>query len=100
VGFLVADSLYGGVSYCHWIAVKKELQGRGIGTILLKTWEEKVKKLGGHKLMLITQSPKSGKFYLKNNFKYTGFEEKAWFGLDCWKYGKLIGEPNPKVFLN
>lgn len=99
VGFLLADKLYGGVSYCFWLGVKKEFQGQGIGSLLLKEWEKEVKKQGGHKLMLVTQHKENEKFYLKNGFKNEGFEEKSWFGLDCWKFGKVIGEPKPEVFL-
>lgn len=99
VGFLLVDILYGGVSYANWLGVKKELQGRGIGSLLMIEWEKKVKTEGGHKLILITQSQKNRSFYLKNGFKEEGFEEKSWFGLDCWKFGKIIREPKPEVFL-
>lgn len=97
IGFLVTDKLYGGVSYCLWLGVKKEFQEKGIGSRLLKEWEREIKKQGGHKLMLVTQHKKNKKFYVKNGFKNEGFEEKSWFGLDCWKYGKIIGKPKPEV---
>lgn len=99
VGFLLIDILYGGVSYANWLGVKKEFQGKGIGSLLMAEWEKKVKAGGGHKLILITQSQKNRNFYLKNGFKEEGFEEKSWFGMDCWMFGKIIGEPKPGVFL-
>lgn len=98
-GFLLADSLYGGVSYCNWVGVLKNYQNQGIGQSLLEAWEEEIKKIGGHKLTLITQSRKNQDFYLKMGFKQEGFEEKSWFGLDCWLYGKVVGEPNAEIFL-
>jgi len=99
VGFSLIDILYGGVSYANWLGVKKEFRRRGVGSLLMTEWEKKVKAAGGHKLILITQSRKNRSFYFKKGFKEEGFEEKSWFGLDCWKFGKVIGEPKPEVFL-
>lgn len=99
VGFLVADKLYGGVSYCTWLGVLKEFRGKGIGSKLINAWESKIKRLSGHKLMLITQEEVNRGFYKKLGFSEEGYEEKSWFGLGCWKFGKVIGEPNPSVFL-
>ena len=99
IGFLVAENLYGGVSYAPWEGVIEELQRQGVGSKLIKSWEQEIKKIGGHKLALITQSQKNRQFFLKCGFKEEGFEEKSWFGLDCWKFGKVIGKPKPEVFL-
>lgn len=99
VGFLLADKLYGGVSYCCWLGVEIKMRGKGIGRKLLEEWEKEVLRQGGHKLMLLTQSQKNRGFYQKSGFKEEGFEEKSWFGLDCWLFGKVIGEPKPEVFL-
>lgn len=99
VGFLMADKLYGGVGYCSWLGVVEKMRGRGISKMLLREWEKEVIKLGGHKLILLTQSQKNRGFYQKCGFKQEGFEEKSWFGLDCWLFGKVIGEPKPEVFL-
>lgn len=99
IGFLVADKLYGGVSYCTWLGVLKEFRGKGIGSKLVLEWESEIKNAGGHKLMLITQEEENRKFYNKLGFLEEGYEEKSWFGLGCWKFGKIIGTPNPKAFL-
>lgn len=99
VGFLVADKLYGGVSYCIWIGVLREFRGKGIGTKLIDEWEKEIKKIGGHKLMLITQEEVNRNFYKKLGFLEEGFEEKSWFGFNCWKFGKIIGEPRFDIFL-
>lgn len=99
VGLLVADELYGGVSYCFWLGVLRKYQRLGIGSLLLQEWEKEVKNLGGHKLMLLTQHQQNKDFYLRNGFKEEGFEKKSWFGLDCWKFGKVIGEFNSKIAL-
>ena len=98
-GFLMADKLYGGVGYCNWLGVAEKMRGRGIGKMLLDEWEKEVLKLGGHKLILLTQSEKNRGFYQKHGFKEEGFEKVSWFGLDCWLFGKVIGEPKPEVFL-
>lgn len=99
VGFLVLDKLYGGVSYCNWLGVVKECRGRGIGWELMKEWEKEILLIGGHKLLLLTQAEKNRVFYLKCGFNQEGFEEKSWFGLDSWIFGKVIAAPEPKVFL-
>jgi ribosomal protein S18 acetylase RimI-like enzyme len=98
-GFLIADPPYGGVSYCPWLGTVQNLRKKGIGSRLLSEWEKRVREEGGHKLILLTQSEKNRKFYLKNGFRNEGFEEKSWFGLDCWRFGKVIGKPKPKIFL-
>lgn len=99
IGFLIADKLYGGVSYIDWLGVRKEHRGMGVGGLLLKEWGERVKKEGGHKLMLLTENSGNRPFYLKNGFKEEGLEEKSWFGFDCWKFGKVISRPKPEKFL-
>ncbi len=99
VGFLVMEKLYGGVSFCTWLGVEPEKQGRGIGSALLKAWEETILEVGGHKLMLIAPSQEARQFYRRRGFKEEGFEEKSWFGLDYWIFGKLISQPKPAIFL-
>lgn len=97
IGFLVFEKPYGGVSYCPWLGILKDVRGKGVGSALMKEWEKEVLSLGGHKLMLLTQAEKNRGFYKKCGFKEEGFEEKSWFGLDAWKFGKVIGKPNSKA---
>jgi GNAT superfamily N-acetyltransferase len=99
IGFLVMEKLYGGVSFCTWLGVESGGQGKGIGSALLKAWEEMVLEAGGHKLMLIAPSKEARQFYRTRGFKEEGFEEKSWFGLDYWIFGKLISQPKPALFL-
>ncbi len=99
VGFLVREKLYGGVSFCTWLGVAREYQGKGIGAKLVETWEKEVLKEKGHKLMLVAPSQEACAFYLKQGFAEEGYERKSWFGLDYWLFGKIIAEPNPEVFM-
>lgn len=99
VGFLVMEKMHGGVSFCDLMAVIKEYRRRGMGIFLVRSWEERIRKKGGHKLMLLNHSPENRKFYKKCGFKEEGFEEKLWYGVDYWVHGKIIGKPNPRVFL-
>lgn len=100
VGFLMAEKLYAGVSFCNWLGVIKESQGKGIGKTLLKEWEEEISRQGGHKLMLLNHLEKNNNLYRKMGFKEEGYEEKLWCGLDYWVFGKVIGEPNPEIYLD
>ena len=99
VGFLVFEKLYGGVSYCPWLGVIKEMRGRGVGKTLVEKWEEEIKKIGGHKLMMMTQANINRKIFTKYGFTEEGHEEKSWFGLDAWVFGKTVGKPKESVFL-
>ncbi len=99
IGFLVREKLYGGVSFCTWLAVDQKYRGQGIGSKLVDFWEKEVLKEKGHKLMLVAPSEEACRFYLKKGFEEEGYEKKSWFGLDYWIFGKIIAEPHPEVFL-
>jgi len=99
LGFLVVEELYGGVSYADWIGVLPEYQGRGVGSGLIHFWEEKVLEEKGHKLLLLAPSNGRKQFYLKLGFKEEGLEEKSWYGVNHWLFGKLIASPESKVIL-
>lgn len=99
VGFLIYEKLYGGVSYCVWVGVLKEARGQGVGRKLMEEWEKRILIEGGHKLMLLTQSQTNRKIFPKYGFKEEGYEEKSWFGLDAWIFGKVISEPKLKNYL-
>ena len=99
VGFLVYEKLYGGVSYCPWVGVLREIRGRGVGRRLVEEWEKRILMENGHKLMILTQSKTNRKIFPKFGFREEGFEKKSWFGLDAWVFGKIIGEPKSEVFL-
>lgn len=99
IGFLVMEKLYGGVSFCTWLGVEPQQQGKGAGSVLIRGWEEEVIRRGGHKLMLIAPSEAVRQFYRRRGFKEEGFEEKSWFGLDYWVFGKLVSQPKPALFL-
>lgn len=99
LGFLVYEKLYGGVSYCQWVGVLKESRGKRIGRRLIEKWKNEVLAAGGHKLVMLTQSQINRQIFPKYGFKEEGYEEKSWFGLDCWLFGKIIAPPKPEVFL-
>jgi ribosomal protein S18 acetylase RimI-like enzyme len=68
VGYVtvIVDS---GVAQIEPLMVKVELKGKGIGTELLRTAEEKAKSLGTHKVWLETGSDwKSKAFYEKHGY--------------------------------
>lgn len=100
VGFLLFEKLYGGVSYCAWIGILKEMRGRGIGRKLVEEWEKQILLEGGHRLTLITQSQTNRQIFPRFGFKEEGLEEKSWFGLDAWIFGKVISEPKIENYIN
>lgn len=99
IGFLIFEKMYGGVSYGSWIGVLKETRGKGIGRKLVEEWEKQILIEGGHKLMMLTQSKTNREIFPKWGFKEEGCEEKSWFGLDAWTFGKIIDEPKLENYL-
>ena len=99
VGFLFMEKPYGGVSYCAWVGVVEEMKKRGVGRKLMEFWEEEAIKKGCHKLMLLTQTASNRNIFPRYGFREEGFEEKSWFGLNAWIFGKVIGGPDPEKFL-
>lgn len=98
IGILIADLPFGGVSFCHWLAVDPKFQRKGVGKILLKTWEEQTKTLGAHNLRLESRESNIP-FYEKIGFKVLGFDKKGYFGTDNYILVKLIQEPKEANFL-
>jgi len=99
LGFLLYEKPYGGVSYCAWVGVLKGVRGKGIGRKLMEEWEKQILALGGHKLMLLTQSQINRNIFPRYGFKEEGCEEKSWFGLDAWIFGKIINEPKLENYM-
>ena len=64
------EQFYEGIHYnLREMFIDNELQGKGIGSKLLKELEEHLKKLGVTTLILFTsKGNKTNEFYLKNNF--------------------------------
>ena len=56
----------------YWIAVSNELRGKGIGTVLITTTEEKIKHFGGTRVYVETSSKEiyvpTRNFYESNNY--------------------------------
>jgi len=91
VGFAMVDQPYGGVSFCRWLAVLKQHQGKGIGRQLINTWINFAKNQGCHKIELASQ-PLAKKFYEKVCLTFEGERKLSYFGTDQFIFGKVIGE--------
>ncbi len=89
LGFAVIDESYGGVSLCRWLGVLKTHQKKGIGRLLITTWEEIAKKQNCHKLELAAQ-PQAKEFYEKVGLICEGFRKKSYFGIDQYIFGKIL----------
>lgn len=87
-----------GVSFCVWLMVAKEYQGKRIGTKLLLYWEKEMKKIGVH-FIYLNADERNKEFYTKAGYKNNGKFEKAWFGLDSLFFSKQIQKPNESIFL-
>lgn len=66
------EQAYDGVYYfIKEMFVSKNSQGKGIGTLLIKSLEEELKKLNINNILLYTSKEKNiDKFYRRNEFKY------------------------------
>ena len=77
--FLVGDHTYGGVGFISWLGVKKEFRRQGIGSRLIKTYEDYARSKKAHLLELYT-SEKNVSFYLKHGFKEIGRRTEGYYG--------------------
>lgn len=97
-GFAVIDAPYGGVSLLRWLGVKEEYQRKGVGTQLIRSWEEHARSQGSHKMEVASQ-PEAKEFYAKAGLTLEGLRKQSYFGIDQYLYGKVIGAPNDKVMV-
>jgi len=65
---------FSGYKHCeiYWLAVRKQYQGQGIGTKLLKFLEQKAKQQGFRKVFVYTGKNmiRTRQFYEKNGYKF------------------------------
>lgn len=90
VGFLIAVDSGGGVSYCNWLGVKKELRNKGLGSKLVKTWQKWAKRRSCHKLRAQTSKGENQSFYERLGFKLEGIKKNDRYHLDHFIFGKII----------
>ncbi|MDH7475866.1 MAG: GNAT family N-acetyltransferase [Microgenomates group bacterium] len=93
IGFAIVDEPYGGVSFCRWLGVKTAYQKKGIGTKLIKAWENLAFSQGCHK-MEIASRPAAKDFYKKAGLTLEGCRKLSYFGIDQFVFGKIIGQPD------
>ncbi|OGC69318.1 hypothetical protein A2415_02990 [candidate division WWE3 bacterium RIFOXYC1_FULL_39_7] len=95
VGYVMLEGINFGVGYLGWIGVLKDLQGKGVGSILIKKIEDWSSRNGIHKLELETQEPTLQIFYEKHGFTLEGIRKNSWQHLDNYMFGKeLTGSSN------
>jgi len=83
IGYIVAESGYAGVALLAWLAIDKNFQGKGMGSLLLKRYEIFAKKQKVHKIYLWTDK-RDLKFYKKNGYILLGRIPKFFFKVDHW----------------
>jgi len=93
VGFADIDNPYGGVSLLRRLGVKKEHQRAGIGSKLIKAWEELARTQHAHKMEVAAQ-PEAKEFYAKMGLKLEGMREKSFFGINQYIFGKILSDPS------
>lgn len=94
-GILASQKVVGGVSNCDWLIVSREFRRQGIGTQLLKFWENWVKRNKGHMLTLGC-ARRNLRFYKKFGFQKYGFLKEGYFGNDEYFLYKRIGDWSEK----
>lgn len=89
---------FSGYKHCeiYWLAVRKQYQGQGIGTKLLKFVEGKAKQLGYRKVFVYTgkNMVRTRHFYEKNGYEYVN-EFPEYYGYSTGEktavlYGKKL----------
>ena len=98
IGFALIDRPYGGVSLCRWLGVLPGYQRQGIGSKLIQEWEKQAGQQGAHKMEVAAQ-PEAKDFYAKCELKLEGKRQLSYFGIDQYIYGKVIGQPDPKLMV-
>jgi ribosomal protein S18 acetylase RimI-like enzyme len=89
VGILLGY-LHSGVLYIVWLGVRKDSQGRGIGSALLDSVEKEFNKRC-HKIQLISATGLGARgFYEKNGYSHEGIIKKSWWGVDYHNLGKVL----------
>ena len=91
-GYLAFETPVGGISIAIWLAVKKEFQGKGIGSLLLKKYEAAVKKKGCHSIHLYADK-RNLRFYKKLGYRVAGFVPQNYYGADDYFLYKIIQRP-------
>ncbi len=99
VGFIYQQEKdEGGVAYAEWLMADKNYHGQGIGSALVKKWEEECIARGVHCIYLMTEKHNI-KFYEKCGFTYMGCMPKGWFGAEDNYMYKEIQEPKEENYL-
>jgi len=89
---------FSGYKHCeiYWLAVRKQYQGQGIGTKLLKFLEQKAKQQGYRKVFVYTGKNmiRTRQFYEKNGYKFVN-EFPEYYGYSTGEktavlYGKKL----------
>jgi len=82
----------GGVAHLQWICVDPEYRGRGVGTTLLTTVIDYVRKTGCHKLTLYTVPclKNALSMYLSEGFRVEGHLIKHWWKSDFLLLSRII----------
>lgn len=100
IGYLLTIKISGGVAFGHWMVVDENFQRKGVGTSLLRQWEDDVIFLGAHMLELYT-TQNNVKFYLKQGFTMGEEIVGGWYGLDLTRFYKKISDfDEDKYFKN
>jgi len=95
IGFLVGDNTYGGVAFITWVGVLKEYRSKGIGKMLIQTYENYVKAKNAHIIELFTYESVKG-FYEVLGFIEIGRREQGFFGQKNIIMNKTIGQWDDK----
>jgi ribosomal protein S18 acetylase RimI-like enzyme len=84
--------------YLWWIVVTKQIQARGVGSVMLRHVEEAIRAAGGRLLLLETSSLPSyeltRRFYLKNSYEVAAILKDYYAdGNDMFVFRKRLAPP-------
>lgn len=98
IGLIDTEMPFGGVSLAVWLMIHPQHQRQGIGSALVKKWENKMLTQGAHLLYLYSDQ-RNLAYYQKLGFTQAGLMKNSWFGSDDYVLTKLIQKPREENFL-
>lgn len=98
VGYLIGQRVYGGIAFGEWLGVDDVHQRKGVGSALLRAWEQHSIKEGAHKTHIWT-AEKNVDYYKNRGYVLVGKVPDNYFGSDDHFMYKTLRKSHEDNFL-